>query len=213
MKARILVVDDHPYVRKGVIYIVEQHEPAWQVIEACEGIEAIEKAGKYNPDLILMDQFMPKLDGVHAVFAIREKYPEIKIIMTSIEGSEKMIINELAIGVNGFITKNISDTALISVIKDVMNGKFHVTGRILALAKKVHLMKRRNKHKPFQLFTPRETQVLEMLCHGHRSRQIAEKLGISIRTVDFHRGNMLAKSGRKTSPGLIGFALDAKIFK
>jgi DNA-binding NarL/FixJ family response regulator len=211
MKARILIVDDHPFIRSGVIYIVEQHEPAWKVIEACDGIEAIEKAGKYKPDLILMDQFMPMLDGVHAVFAIRQNYPDIKIIMTSDEGSEKMIINELAAGVNGFITKNISDTALINVIQDVMNGEFHFTGRILTLAKKVNGKKRKNKPKPFRLFTPRETQVLDMLCHGHRSRQIAEKLGISRRTVDFHRGNMLAKSGRKTSPGLIGFALDAKI--
>ena len=213
MKTRILIVDNHPLIRKGVCYIIKQNEPDWQVFEACDGVEAIEKAGSCKPDLILMDQFTPKLDGVQAVFEIREKYSDIKIIMTSAEGSEKMIIYELSAGVNGFITKNISKSDLISVIHDVMNGQFHFTGRILALAKKVHGTKRKIKLKPFRLFTPREIQVLDLLCQGYRSRKIAEKLCISIRTVDFHRGKLLAKSGRKTSPGLIGFALDAKIIK
>jgi DNA-binding NarL/FixJ family response regulator len=211
MSVRILIVDDHALIRKGYIAILKQHDPEWEIVEAANGLEGIAKAGECQPDLILMDNLMPKLDGVHAVIEIRAKYPEIKIIMVSMDLSEEVVVQTLAAGVKGFIPKDSSDSELIAAIHEVLKGKYHLTGRILSIAQGLSEARKSSRVAPGVLFTPRETEILKMMLEGFTSGQIAEKLFISKRTVDFHRANLLEKSGTNTTAALIRFALKAKI--
>ena len=207
MKARILLADDHSLLRKGLASILKHHNSEWELFEATDGEDAIKKAGLLRPDLILMDHIMPVLDGVHAAIEIRRKFPEIKIIMVSMDVTEEVIIQAMVAGVKGFIPKDSPEPELLAAIHEVLRGKYHLTGRILEIAQRQSEIRKHPPNTPDRIFSRRETDVLRLVVEGLTSVEIAEKLSISKRTVDHHRSNLLAKSGTNTQAALIRFAL------
>jgi DNA-binding NarL/FixJ family response regulator len=207
MKARILLADDHSLVRKGLASILKHHDSEWELFEATDGGDAIHQAGLLHPDLILMDYNMPGLDGIQASIEIRRKFPEIKIIMVSMDLTEEVVIGAMVAGVKGFIPKDSPDAELLAAIHEVLRGKYHLTGRILEIAQKQSEIRKRPPGSHNRIFSRRETDVLRLVVEGMTSVEIAEKLNISKRTVDHHRSNLLAKSGTNTQAALIRFAL------
>ena len=207
MKARILLADDHSLLRKGLASILKHHNSEWELFEATDGEDAIKKAGLLRPDLILMDHIMPVLDGVQATIEIRRKFPEIKIIMVSMDVTEEVIIQAMVAGVKGFIPKDSPEPELLAAIHEVLRGKYHLTGRILEIAQRQSEIRKHPPNTPDRIFSRRETDVLRLVVEGLTSIEIAEKLNISKRTVDHHRSNLLAKSGTNTQAALIRFAL------
>jgi len=207
MKARILLADDHSLLRKGLASILKHHNSEWELFEATDGEDAIKKAGLLRPDLILMDHIMPVLDGVHAAIEIRRKFPEIKIIMVSMDVTEEVIIQAMVAGVKGFIPKDSPEPELLAAIHEVLRGKYHLTGRIMEIAQRQSEIRKHPPNTPDRIFSRRETDVLRLVVEGLTSIEIAEKLNISKRTVDHHRSNLLAKSGTNTQAALIRFAL------
>jgi two-component system, NarL family, response regulator NreC len=211
MRARILIVDDHALLRKGSIATLHKHDPELEFFEAANGIEAIEMAGKCEPDLILMDNLMPKFDSVHAVMEIRKKYPEMKIIMVSMDLSEDVMIQTMSAGVKGFVHKDAPEPELPEAVHKVLKGKYHLPTVALLKAQKLTEVKKRNKGSPGIILSDREKQVLKMLVLGYSSRQIGAELSISERTVDFHRANLREKTSKENTAALIRFALKANI--
>lgn len=207
MKARILLADDHSLLRKGLASILKHHNSEWELFEATDGEDAIKKAGLLRPDLILMDHIMPVLDGVQATIEIRRKFPEIKIIMVSMDVTEEVIIQAMVAGVKGFIPKDSPEPELLAAIHEVLRGKYHLTGRIMEIAQRQSEIRKHPPNTPDRIFSRRETDVLRLVVEGLTSIEIAEKLNISKRTVDHHRSNLLAKSGTNTQAALIRFAL------
>src|ERR1035437_7909128 len=145
MKTRILLADDHSLLRKGLASILKHHNSEWEWFEAIDGEDAIKKAGLLRPDLILMDHIMPVLDGVQATIEIRRKFPEIKIIMVSMDVTEEVIIQAMVAGVKGFIPKDSPESELLAAIHEVLRGKYHLTGRILEIAQRQSEIR---KHPP-----------------------------------------------------------------
>jgi DNA-binding NarL/FixJ family response regulator len=207
MKARILLVDDHSLLRSGLAAILKNHTSEWELFEATDGEDSIKKASLLHPDLILMDYSMPRLDGVQAAAEIKRKFPEIKIIMVSMELTEEVVIQAMVAGVKGFIPKDSPEPELLAAIHEVLRGRYHLTGRILEIAHKQSEVRKRPSDSLIRIFSRRETDVLRLVVEGMTSVEIAAKLNISKRTVDHHRSNLLAKSGTNTQAALIRFAL------
>jgi DNA-binding NarL/FixJ family response regulator len=215
MKVKILVADDHALIRKGVKAVLTSHDPEWEVFEAENGIQAILKAGEVSPDIILMDYMMPKLDGIHASIAIRKEFPEIKIIMISMDMSEEVIINMINAGVMGILPKESPAEELLAAIEEVNEGKHHMKGKIVELADRQSLDRNQNRKRPKayknKIFSAREKEVLVLLVRGMSAQKIATRLSITRRTVETHKANIFKKSNSHSTAALIRYAILNKI--
>jgi DNA-binding NarL/FixJ family response regulator len=127
---KILIVDDHALIRKGIMAILKNYASSWELLEAEDGVKAILKAQEANPDIILLDYHMPKLDGVKAATIIKKASPESKIIIVSMDMNPEMIIEMIHAGVAGIVSKQSSDDELILAIDTVKNGKRHLSEHV-----------------------------------------------------------------------------------
>jgi DNA-binding NarL/FixJ family response regulator len=215
MKVKILVADDHALIRKGIISILTQHDPDWEVFEAENGIQAILKAGEIKPDIILMDYLMPKLDGVNASIAIRKDSPDAKIIMVTMDMSEERIISMIDAGVMGIVPKESPADELLSAIREVNEGKHHLKGKTAELAE-MQTFDRKSKRKhpktyKNNIFSAREKEILTALVQGLSAQKIATKFSISKRTVETHKSNIFRKSKSHSTAALIRYAITNRI--
>jgi two-component system, NarL family, response regulator NreC len=217
MKVKILVADDHALIRKGVISILTNHDPEWEVFEAENGIQAILKAGEIKPDIILMDYLMPKLDGVNASLAIRKDTPGAKIIMVTMDMSEERIISMINAGVMGIVPKDSPADELLNAIEEVNEGKHHMKGKIVDLAYQQTLHRNPDRKRPKtyknNIFSAREKEILASLVQGLSAQKIATKYSISKRTVETHKANIFKKSRSHSTASLIRYAITNRIIE
>ncbi len=183
-QATVLVVDDHVLVRTGVANIIS-HEPDLQVIaEAANGVEAIAAFERYRPDVTLLDLRMPVMEGVEAVRQIRQRDPGARVIVLTTYDTDEDITRALKAGAKAYILKDISATALIACIHDVLAGKTYLAPTAAAkLAEGVARVQ----------LTPRELATLRLMADGRSNKEIAGELGISERTVKTHLGHLFEK--------------------
>jgi DNA-binding NarL/FixJ family response regulator len=185
-QATVLVVDDHALVRTGVANIIS-HERDLQVIaEASNGAEAVAAFERYRPDVTLLDLRMPVMEGVEAVRQIRLLEPGAKVIVLTTYDTDEDITRALKAGAKAYILKDISATALIACIHDVLAGKTYLAPTAAAkLAEGVARVQ----------LTPRELSTLRLLADGRSNKEIGNELGISERTVKTHLGHLFEKLG------------------
>jgi len=206
-KIRLVLADDHPMIRAGFKSLLDKNERFEIVGEAENGRELIEVADRVRPDIILTDINMPVLNGLAAVELLSEKHPEIRFIMLTMHEEREYIVNALKVGARGYLLKNIERPELEKAIITVYEGgKYFSPIVTTVLAESV------SKPEPEDLdVTPREKEVLELVAKGNSTKQIADLLGISIRTVESHRINMLKKMKVSNSAELIRKAIELKI--
>jgi DNA-binding NarL/FixJ family response regulator len=183
---KVLAVDDHPLVRKGIASILSNEGDMQLVGEAGNGREAVEMFRQHHPDVVLMDLRMPEMDGIQATQAIRKDYPEARIIaLTSYDGDQD-IYRALEAGVRGYMLKEMVHTDVLRAIRTVHSGKRlmpqEVAGRL-------------SEYFPQVALTPREVEVLGHVARGLANKEIAEKLGTASGTVKMHIQNILEKLG------------------
>ena len=185
-QASVLVVDDHALVRTGVANIIS-NEPGLRVIaEAANGVEAVAAFERHRPDVTLLDLRMPVMEGVEAVRQIRLRDPQAKVIVLTTYDTDEDITRALKAGAKAFILKDISATALIACIHDVLAGKTYLAPTAAAkLAEGVARVQ----------LTPRELTTLRLMADGRSNKEIANDLGISERTVKTHLGHLFDKLG------------------
>jgi two-component system NarL family response regulator len=184
----VLVVDDHPLVRTGVVKIIA-HEPDLEVVaEAANGVEAVDAWAKHRPDVTLLDLRMPVLEGVEAVRQIRELDPQAKVIVLTTYDTDEDITRALKAGAKAYALKDISAEELVACIHDVINGKTYLAPA--AAAKLAEGMARMQVQ-----VTPRELSALRLMADGKSNKEIANTLGISERTVKSHLGHLFEKLG------------------
>lgn len=185
-QATVLVVDDHALVRTGVANIIS-HERDLQVIaEAANGVEAVAAFERYRPDVTLLDLRMPVMEGVEAVRQIRLRDPLAKVIVLTTYDTDEDITRALKAGAKAYILKDISASALIACIHDVLAGKTYLAPTAAAkLAEGVARVQ----------LTPRELSTLQLMADGRSNKEIANTLGISERTVKTHLGHLFEKLG------------------
>lgn len=212
-KIKILICDDHNLVREGIVALLKQIDDIEVVGEASNGIEAIQKIKQKLPDVVLMDLSMPKLDGLKTTVEIRKKYPEIKIIILTQYENEEYIVQMLKAGANGYVLKNSIADDLIRGIREVMKGEKFFSSSITKIileeyVKKVQGLRQENITPEL---TNRELEVLKLIAEGYSNQETADKLFISVRTVEFHRANIMHKLKIKDLPGLVKYAIQKGI--
>jgi DNA-binding NarL/FixJ family response regulator len=185
-QATVLVVDDHVLVRTGVANIIS-NEPDLQVVaEAANGVEAIEAFERYRPDVTLLDLRMPVMEGVEAVRQIRQRDPGARVIVLTTYDTDEDITRALKAGAKAYVLKDITASALIACIHDVLAGKTYLAPTAAAkLAEGVARVQ----------LTPRELATLRLMADGRSNKEIAGELGISERTVKTHLGHLFEKLG------------------
>jgi DNA-binding NarL/FixJ family response regulator len=214
-KLRILVADDHELVRCGIRGLLRARR-GWTVVgEAMNGREAVEKANRLKPDVAILDISMPDLDGLQATRRIRKAVPSTKVIVLTMHDSDQMVRRALDAGALGYVLKSDLATQLIKAVKDVFAGKQFLTPRISDIVLKGFLEIGNEVHTtgyPQAGPTPREVEVIRLLAEGKANKEIAVRLGITIRTVETHRAKIMLKLGLHSLAELIHYAIRYKIF-
>lgn len=181
---RVLCVDDHPLVRKGIASILANEPDMQLVAEAANGREAVRTFREWLPDVTLMDLRMPELDGIAATRAIREEFPDARIIaLTSYEGDQD-IYRALDAGVRGYLLKEAVHAEVLRAIRTVHAGK-----RLMS----PEVAQRLSEYFPQMALTPRETEVLGLVANGLGNKEIADRLGTATGTIKIHVQNILEK--------------------
>jgi len=211
-KINIVITDDHKLFRKGIIALLEDFDFIGEVNEASNGKELLDLLSeiKILPDLILLDLRMPIMDGVEAQQKIKDIYPEIKIIILTMEDDEQFILHLISEGVNGYLLKNADPVEMEQAILKVYKKGFYFSEDISSLV----LKNLNKKEKVETIFNPdfseRELQVLKLICKEYTNAEIAETFDVSVRTAEGYRQKLVEKAGAKNIAGLVILALKHK---
>jgi two-component system response regulator NreC len=209
-KLRILVADDHALVRRGIRAVL-QSQPAWRVVaEAANGREAVEKAMKLKPDVVVVDVSMPELDGVEVARQVRDAVPGTKVLVLTMHESDQMVRRALDAGARGYLLKSDLTDSLIKAVKAVANGKRFLTPKVYEIVLD-RFLKTRSYHQQGDgagaPTTAREIEIIRLLSEGKTNKEIAVLLGISFRTVETHRSKIALKLGLHSLAELIHYAI------
>jgi len=212
-KPTIIIVDDHLIFRQGLISILSSENVVTVLGEASNGLELIELLMNHKPDIVLMDIDMPHMNGIDATEKALELFPDLKIIAFTMFSDEDYYYKMIDRGVKGFILKTSGINELESAIHNVMMGESYFSNEILRKIISNFGRKKETKTVKNEGLTDREIEVLQQICLGLNTDEIAEKLFISPKTVKSHRSNLLEKTVSKNTPELIFFALRNKIIE
>jgi len=205
---KVIIVDDHKLFRQGLGVMLAAKED----IEVIEKYESAVQLLKYLPhldvDLILMDIDMPELDGISALAEVYKVKPQVKTAILSMHLSSKKIQEAVAAKTNGYLLKTASDEEVAEAIREIMNGKDYFAKE--AQAELIESYRKKDDPDYVEL-TPREKDILKLVCQEMNSQEIAEKLFISVHTAETHRRNLLSKTGCKNSVGLVKYAMEHEL--
>jgi DNA-binding NarL/FixJ family response regulator len=207
---RILLADDHTLVRRGVRLILDR-EPDMQVVaEAGDGAEAVELARQGGIDLAILDVAMPRLTGLQAAREIRQRSPDMRTLILSMYDNEQYFFEALRVGAAGYVLKSVADRDLVEACRAALRDQpFLYPGTVRAVIKDYLRKARAGERLPAEVLTPREEEVVKLIAEGYASKEIAELLVISIKTVDRHRSNILTKLGMRDRVELARYAIRA----
>ena len=213
-KIRILIADDHTLLRTGICAILED-EPDMQIVgEASDGREAVRLASQLKPHVMLMDIAMPLLNGLEATRQIKREHPEINILVLTMYDNEEYFRQMLEVGASGYIIKRAAASELVSAIRAVYNGEAVLSPAITRLLLEDYLSHdtRTDREDPNAL-SSREREVLQLIAEGKTSREIAEILHLSVKTVQSHRTSLMQKLDLHDRGELIKYAIQKKIIE
>ncbi|MCP3873815.1 MAG: response regulator transcription factor [Desulfobacteraceae bacterium] len=193
-KVKIILVDDHSLLQHGLCKSLEVEKEFEVIAKTGSGRAAIELVNQHSPDLVIMDISMPGLNGMEATKQIITNNPEIKVVALSMHMEKIYIMGMMSAGAAGYVLKSCSFKELLKCIKTVLAGKLYLCGEVR------HMIDTKNDSpindssvSIFSILSKREREVLQLIAEGHKSKEIAGKLNISIKTVDIHRTNLKAK--------------------
>jgi len=203
---RILIADDHELVRKGLRSLLQEH-PGWEVCgEAADGLETVRKAEELLPDLIALDVAMPNLNGLEAARIVLQKNSKVKILFLTMYESEQVVREATQVGAKGLILKSDAARDLVSAVEDLQRNSTFFTSR--ALQSSIDLDLRRQPRAFIkQTLTPRERQVVQLLAEGKSTKEAAAVLGVSVKTAETHRSNIMRKLDLHSAGELVLYAV------
>lgn len=207
MKTRIVVADDHAIVRDGIRALLTAAGDLEVVGEASNGQEAIELASSLDPDLVLMDIAMPGLGGLEATLEIRRRQPRVKIIVLSQYGEPEYVRRFLKAGVSGYVLKRAAGAELVAGIRAVLRGGLVLDPEIARGALQETGTAAADAPDAYDTLTDREKQILKLVAEGHSNKEVADLLGISVKTAMSHREHLMAKLAIHNRTELIRFAI------
>ncbi|MFD9704526.1 response regulator [Lentzea sp. NPDC059081] len=212
MTVRILLADDHALVRRGVRLILDNEPDLEVVAEAGDGAEAITRAKADQPDLAILDIAMPRLTGLQAARELSRIQPDLRILMLTMYDNEQYFFEALKAGASGYVLKSVADRDLVEACRSAMRGEpFLYPGAVSSLIR--NYLDRAKEGLPPRTITDREEEILKLVAEGHSSKEIADLLVISVKTVERHRANLLQKLGLKDRLELTRYAIRAGLIE
>ncbi len=194
MTIRVLIADDHKLFRQGLIGLMKTREDLVEVIgEAETGEEAVKLAAELHPDVILMDIYMPQMDGLQAAKEIHVRFPQIAIVMLTSSERDGHLYEAVQVGVSGYLLKSLDASELFDLLSGVVNGETAMTRAMAGKLLKAVANRMADEEKGEQALTERELFVLRLVASGASNQEIAQKLSISVNTVKSHLKNILDK--------------------
>ncbi len=208
MSYRILIADDHGVIRAGLQALLDA-EPDMQVVgEAATGEDVIRLADRLTPEIVLMDISMPGLNGIEATRKISEAHPSIRVLVLTVHEDKELLQEALRCGACGYVLKQAVKSELINAIHAVARGELYVHSSMTRalLAKEPVTPPHPFKKEP--TLTMREVEILRLVAKGYTNNQVGELLNISVRTVEFHRSNLMDKLGIESRVDLVRYAAE-----
>lgn len=200
----ILVADDHEVVRRGLCGLLEI-QPDWKTLEATNGHEAVLKATRMHPDMVIMDIDMPQLNGLEATRQILKEIPDMPVLLLSAYSTEEMVEKAFAAGVRGYVLKTDAIHDMGVAVQALMEGRTFFTG---AISRRLMDYLHRPQRKGLaSTLTSRETEIIQLLSEGKSNKEVAALLGVSTRTVENHRAHIMQKLDLGSFSELIRYAI------
>ena len=204
---RILIADDHAIVRSGLRQVLDAKPDMEVVAEAENGAEAVEKALEDDVQLAILDVSMPRMTGIQAAAELQKRKPELKTLMLSMHDSEQFLFEALKAGASGYVLKSGADTDIVEAVRAAMRGDSYLYPSAVTTLVRDYVERGGRGKEQFDVLTPRELEVLKLIAEANTSKEIADKLFISIKTVDRHRQNILEKLGMSDRVELTRYAI------
>jgi DNA-binding NarL/FixJ family response regulator len=203
MATRVLLADDHTIVRQG-LRILLQREGFEVVGEAANGVEAVRLATETNPDVVVLDYGMPLMNGLAAAREIMTTCPRAKLILLTMHADDRYVLEAVRLGVKGYVVKSQAPTDLVRAIHEVLNGMMYLSPRVSRTVVQAYLAK---SELPPDPLTPREREVLQLVAAGKTTKEVAEILGISVKTAESHRTHIMQKLDTSNTAGVVRYAI------
>ncbi|QYJ68023.1 response regulator transcription factor [Flavobacterium litorale] len=207
---KIALADDEELFRKGIAFMLQREENIEVIFEASDGEELIKLLQQNDvPDIIIMDLKMPNLNGVEATKIVRNKYPDIKVIALTSYNTKSFIANMIDVGAVSYVMKNTTPKELLTTINEVEKVGYYYNEEVMKVVQEYLIAPNKKVKSRFdgEQLTKREIEILKLICKQYSGQEIADKLYLSVRTVEGHRNNLLRKTECKNMVGLIIYAI------
>lgn len=212
-RIRVVVVDDHDLVRSGLVALLSQEDDILVVGEAGNGLEGRNVVATHHPHIVLMDAKMPVMDGVTATVMIMKEFPCTKVIMVTHLANDAYVRKFMRSGASGYVPKSCAVQELKHAIREVYAGRQYCSTTVAPMPLEIRTGPGPAKPGNDILLTPRERDVLRLVASGKTNLEIGELLQISVRTVEFHRANLLEKLGAKDAITLVRSAIERHLIQ
>jgi len=209
-KLKVLLADDHKLLRSGLKLLLQRNSGMQVVGEAADGEQAIQLFEQLQPDILLLDLSMPNMDGLECLKEIKSRYPEAKVIVLTMHEDENYIKRAMQAGASAYVPKSAADTDLFKAIEAVEAGGIYLSQQDSNLLLHVLLNREQetiDKKAPYVLLSPREREVLRLVAHGYSLAEVAERLSLSIKTVDTYKVRLTEKLKATKRSELVSYAL------
>jgi DNA-binding NarL/FixJ family response regulator len=204
---RVLIADDHTLVRESLVNVLDASGECKVVAQAADGLAAVEKALLVRPDVAIIDISMPGLNGVEVVRRLHAELPATRTLVLTMHEDEEYVLHVVRAGGSGYLLKDSPISELIGAVKQLHAGKAHFgAAAARVLAQQVHKPES-DSGDPYGRLTPREREVFHMVVEGRTSKEIAARLGISTKTAENHRANVLDKLGARNTADVVRYAV------
>ena len=209
-KLNVLLADDHKLLRTGLKLLLQRNPDLTVVGEAADGEQTLQLFQQLEPDLLLLDLSMPKMDGLDCLREIKSRWPGAKVIVLTMHEDENYIKQAMQAGAAAYVHKSAADTDLFKAIDAVQAGQLYLSQQDSNLL--LHVLLKQDpapvdNQAPYVLLSPRERDVLRLIAHGYSMAEVAEKLSLSIKTVDTYKTRLMEKLGTTRKSELVSYAL------
>ncbi|MDB6066550.1 MAG: LuxR family transcriptional regulator [Pedosphaera sp.] len=213
-KIKLLLVDDHPVVRKGIRSCLDGLENLQIVDDATDGQEAVKKVRELRPDIVLMDIDMPNMNGLEATKLIRNEFPTTRVLILTVHTNKEYVLQIIRSGAQGYVLKHASPAELVRAVESVDGGEPFFSPDVSQMVLVQYLAEAREEDSATSTkLTNRERQVLAMIAEGQSNKEMANQLGVGVRTIETHRERVMDKLNIHTVAGLTKYAITNGIAK
>lgn len=204
---RVLIADDHTMVRESLVGVLQAAGDVQVVAQAADGMEAVEKALQARPDVVIADLSMPRLGGLEVVRRLREALPQTKVLVLTMHGEHEYVLQAVRAGASGYLVKDSAASELLAALRSLHAGRGHFGPQAAKSLADQLQRPERPLEDPYGQLTEREREVFHLMAEGTTTKDIAQRLGISTKTAENHRGHVLDKLGVRNTAELVRYAL------